>query len=181
MLCQLPATLLVEVLSYLSPYHVTVLEQASSHTRDVARLEGHWRERFIRLFGHPHSSADVPLHAAPHRGSAAHCRWLGTWRLSFYRELRERPHTLMSEARAAGLQYLLIHGSVYDVGPFLDLHPGGVGILLEQVEKGGDATRQFELYMHSDAARRMMRDFCVWDAAAAAGAHGTLRTLLLSS
>ncbi|TXT11035.1 hypothetical protein VHUM_01786 [Vanrija humicola] len=50
--------------------------------------------------------------------------------------------------------YLLISGKVYDVTQFLDEHPGGDEVLLE--EGGRDATEAFEDVGHSDEARDML-------------------------
>ncbi|WOO78908.1 Cytochrome b5 [Vanrija pseudolonga] len=50
--------------------------------------------------------------------------------------------------------YLLLSGKVYDVTQFLDEHPGGDEVLLE--EGGRDATEAFEDVGHSDEARDML-------------------------
>ncbi|KAL1410185.1 hypothetical protein Q8F55_004190 [Vanrija albida] len=50
--------------------------------------------------------------------------------------------------------YMLISGKVYDVTQFLDEHPGGDEVLLE--EGGRDATEAFEDVGHSDEARDML-------------------------
>ncbi|RSH84525.1 uncharacterized protein EHS24_006047 [Apiotrichum porosum] len=50
--------------------------------------------------------------------------------------------------------YLLISGKVYDATQFLDEHPGGDEVLLE--EAGRDGTEAFEDVGHSDEARDML-------------------------
>jgi len=49
---------------------------------------------------------------------------------------------------------VIIHNNVYDVTPFLNEHPGGEEVLMEQA--GKDATESFEDVGHSTDAREMM-------------------------
>ncbi|XP_043275079.1 cytochrome b5 isoform X2 [Venturia canescens] len=53
--------------------------------------------------------------------------------------------------------WLIIHNSVYNVTAFLNEHPGGEEVLLEQA--GNDATETFEDVGHSSDARQMMEPF----------------------
>jgi len=53
--------------------------------------------------------------------------------------------------------WLIIHDKVYDVTKFLEEHPGGEEVLLEQA--GKDATEAFEDVGHSTDAREMMKKF----------------------
>uniref|UniRef100_A0A674JW95 Cytochrome b5 heme-binding domain-containing protein n=1 Tax=Terrapene triunguis TaxID=2587831 RepID=A0A674JW95_9SAUR len=55
--------------------------------------------------------------------------------------------------------WLVIHGRVYDVGRFLDEHPGGEEVLLEQA--GRDATESFEDVGHSTDAREMLEEYFI--------------------
>ncbi|XP_066980371.1 cytochrome b5-like isoform X1 [Macrobrachium rosenbergii] len=55
--------------------------------------------------------------------------------------------------------YMVIHDKVYDVTKFLDEHPGGEEVLLEQA--GGNTTEAFEDVGHSTDARTMMADYYV--------------------
>jgi len=55
--------------------------------------------------------------------------------------------------------WLVIHDNVYDVTKFLEEHPGGEEVLLEQ--GGKDATEQFEDVGHSTDARTMMKDYLI--------------------
>lgn len=50
--------------------------------------------------------------------------------------------------------WLIIHNSVYDVTSFLNEHPGGEEVLLEQA--GSDGTEAFEDVGHSTDARELM-------------------------
>ncbi|KAH8084225.1 cytochrome b5-like heme/steroid binding domain-containing protein [Filobasidium floriforme] len=50
--------------------------------------------------------------------------------------------------------YMLLHDKVYDITPFLDEHPGGDEVLVE--EAGKDATEAFEDVGHSDEARAQL-------------------------
>jgi len=53
--------------------------------------------------------------------------------------------------------WIIIHDNVYDVTKFLEEHPGGEEVLLEQA--GKDATEHFEDVGHSTDARTMMKDY----------------------
>jgi len=55
--------------------------------------------------------------------------------------------------------WIVIHDQVYDVTKFLEEHPGGEEVLLEQA--GKDATEHFEDVGHSTDARTMMKDFLI--------------------
>jgi len=55
--------------------------------------------------------------------------------------------------------WIVIHDNVFDVTKFLEEHPGGEEVLLEQ--GGKDATENFEDVGHSTDARTMMKDYCV--------------------
>ncbi|KAG5671071.1 hypothetical protein PVAND_001285 [Polypedilum vanderplanki] len=53
--------------------------------------------------------------------------------------------------------YLVIHNDVYDVTNFLNEHPGGEEVLLEQA--GKEATEAFEDVGHSTDARELMKKY----------------------
>ncbi|NXA07674.1 CYB5B protein, partial [Sapayoa aenigma] len=55
--------------------------------------------------------------------------------------------------------WLVIHGRVYDVTRFLEEHPGGEEVLLEQA--GRDATECFEDVGHSTDAREMLKQYYI--------------------
>ncbi|XP_046585217.1 cytochrome b5-like isoform X1 [Haliotis rubra] len=55
--------------------------------------------------------------------------------------------------------WLIIHNQVYDVTKFLEEHPGGEEVLLEQA--GDDATESFEDVGHSTDARELMKDYLI--------------------
>ncbi|KAL7059258.1 hypothetical protein AAHC03_013772 [Spirometra sp. Aus1] len=55
--------------------------------------------------------------------------------------------------------WLVIHDKVYDVTNFIDEHPGGDEVILEQV--GGYATEPFEDVGHSDAAHEQLEKYCI--------------------
>ncbi|KAJ3194439.1 hypothetical protein HK101_002708 [Irineochytrium annulatum] len=57
--------------------------------------------------------------------------------------------------------WMVIEGKVYDITRFLDEHPGGEEVLLEQA--GTDATEAFEEIGHSDDARDLLKTFFVAD------------------
>ncbi|RIA98106.1 cytochrome b5-like heme/steroid binding domain-containing protein [Glomus cerebriforme] len=53
--------------------------------------------------------------------------------------------------------YVSIKGKVYDVTKFIDEHPGGEEVLLD--EAGRDATEAFEDVGHSDEAHGLLKGF----------------------
>jgi len=55
--------------------------------------------------------------------------------------------------------WLIIHDKIYDVTKFLEEHPGGEEVLLEQA--GKDGTEHFEDVGHSTDARTMMKEYLV--------------------
>ncbi|KAJ9102813.1 hypothetical protein QFC20_004920 [Naganishia adeliensis] len=57
--------------------------------------------------------------------------------------------------------YMLLHDKVYDCTKFLDDHPGGDEVMLE--EAGRDATEAFEDVGHSDEARELLGPMFVGD------------------
>ncbi|RUO95630.1 cytochrome b5-like heme/steroid binding domain-containing protein, partial [Jimgerdemannia flammicorona] len=57
--------------------------------------------------------------------------------------------------------YLIVHEKVYDVTKFIDEHPGGEEVLLD--EGGKDATEAFEDVGHSDDARELLKGLFVAD------------------
>ncbi|KAF5901287.1 cytochrome b5-like [Clarias magur] len=55
--------------------------------------------------------------------------------------------------------WLIIHDKVYDITRFLEEHPGGEEVLLEQA--GSDATESFEDVGHSTDAREMLQQYYI--------------------
>ena len=55
--------------------------------------------------------------------------------------------------------WIVLNNLVYDVTPFLPLHPGGAGFLLEVA--GEDATQEFEAAIHSESARMKAKQFLI--------------------
>ncbi|XP_056463488.1 cytochrome b5 [Gadus chalcogrammus] len=55
--------------------------------------------------------------------------------------------------------WLIIHDKVYDVSSFLEEHPGGEEVLLEQA--GADATESFEDVGHSIDAREILLQYFI--------------------
>lgn len=55
--------------------------------------------------------------------------------------------------------WIVIDGNVYDVGRFLDEHPGGEEVILELA--GMDATEGFDQIGHSDDARDLLKTMIV--------------------
>ncbi|KAJ2829235.1 hypothetical protein IWW50_000970 [Coemansia erecta] len=57
--------------------------------------------------------------------------------------------------------WIVIHDKVYDVTKFLDEHPGGEEVILENA--GKDSTNDFEDIGHSEDARDMLKDYYIGD------------------
>ncbi|XP_059373478.1 cytochrome b5-like [Carassius carassius] len=55
--------------------------------------------------------------------------------------------------------WLIIHDKVYDITRFMEEHPGGEEVLLEQA--GVDATESFEDVGHSTDAREMLQQYYI--------------------
>nr|XP_009857888.1 cytochrome b5 isoform X2 [Ciona intestinalis] len=55
--------------------------------------------------------------------------------------------------------WIVVHNKIYDVTKFLEEHPGGEEVLLEQA--GQDATESFEDVGHSSDAREMQKDYYI--------------------
>ncbi|XP_041077050.1 cytochrome b5-like [Polyodon spathula] len=55
--------------------------------------------------------------------------------------------------------WIIIHEKVYDVTRFLEEHPGGEEVLLEQA--AADATENFEDVGHSTDAREMLKQYFI--------------------
>ena len=52
-----------------------------------------------------------------------------------------------------------LHGHIFDITAFLNIHPGSPDTLM--VQSGKDATKYFEDMTHSSGARRLVQSFCV--------------------
>lgn len=65
----------------------------------------------------------------------------------------------VSEHKDNRSTWLVIHNNVYDVTPFLNEHPGGEEVLLEQA--GKEASDHFEDVGHSSDARDLMKKYQV--------------------
>ncbi|CAH3133793.1 unnamed protein product [Porites lobata] len=76
-------------------------------------------------------------------------------------EAETKKYTLeeVKKHNQAGSSWLVIDNKVYDVTKFLDEHPGGEEVLLEQA--GGDATESFEDVGHSSDARELLLTYLI--------------------
>lgn len=71
----------------------------------------------------------------------------------------------VAEHKVPNSYWIIIHGKVYDVTSFLDVHPGGRGILTKY--SGGDASKVFDDVNHSGVAKAQMEKFLVGEISAA--------------
>jgi len=74
-------------------------------------------------------------------------------------ELKQIRASEVSEHNSKRSTWLIIHDHVYDVTQFLDEHPGGEEVMLEQA--GKDATENFEDVGHSSDARDLMKTYLI--------------------
>lgn len=68
--------------------------------------------------------------------------------------VQEYTKAQIKEHNSKSSVWILIENDVYDVTPFLNEHPGGEEVLIEQA--GKEATEAFEDVGHSSDAREMM-------------------------
>mmetsp|Transcript_13636 Transcript_13636/g.27750 ORF Transcript_13636/g.27750 Transcript_13636/m.27750 type:complete len:709 (+) Transcript_13636:48-2174(+) len=98
--------------------------------------------------------------------------------LPFFTRAEVAKHKGPAGGPAGTEPYMILHNKVYDLRPLLGSHPGGDELLLSSA--GMDATKDFELFEHSEKARvRREQDMLVgyivpaesadWGAEAAAG------------
>ncbi|XP_073692929.1 cytochrome b5 type B [Garra rufa] len=73
--------------------------------------------------------------------------------VKYYRRAEVQAHNVSKEA------WLIIHDKVYDITDFMEEHPGGEEVLLEQA--GADATESFEDVGHSTDAREMLQQYYI--------------------
>lgn len=67
----------------------------------------------------------------------------------------------VSSHKSAKDCWMVIDGKVYDITKFIEEHPGGEEVLIEQA--GLDATESFEEIGHSDDARELLKKFYIGD------------------
>uniref|UniRef100_A0A1D1XKU4 Cytochrome b5 n=1 Tax=Anthurium amnicola TaxID=1678845 RepID=A0A1D1XKU4_9ARAE len=75
-------------------------------------------------------------------------------------ELKKIPNSEVRNHTSRNDCWLVIHGKVYDVTKFLDVHPGGHEIMLH-ASGSGDATQKFEDVGHSSSARKRMENYLI--------------------
>eukprot|EP00903_Cladosiphon_okamuranus_P006840 g6662.t1 len=129
--------------------------------------------------GHSGEHASLASHYCRYCSDSACCNY--SWRAAFFRAHRAKPRDLLRGlSRSTSTQQpqaprpcaIILHGRVHDLTEFATSHPGGSLILQEHAFT--DATAEFERFFHSREARRMARQFVVWDGQAAMGRRGTL-------
>lgn len=82
-------------------------------------------------------------------------------RRSVTRAVKLRGHALAASHTTPEDVWVVVRGQALDVSRFLQRHPGGAQILIEYA--GRDATRVFDLAMHSSAALSLLQEFVVFD------------------
>jgi len=74
-------------------------------------------------------------------------------------ELKKYSLKEVEEHSSCKSSWIVLHNLVYDVTKFLEEHPGGEEVLLEQA--GREATEAFEDVGHSTDARAMMKNYVI--------------------
>lgn len=72
-------------------------------------------------------------------------------------EIKKYSFNEIAEHNSCKTAWVVIKNGIYDVTKFLEEHPGGEEVLLEQA--GKDATEAFEDVGHSTDAREMMKQY----------------------
>lgn len=93
------------------------------------------------------SNGSTNTAAVEENGEATECG------VKYYTLEEIRAHNMSNDT------WLIIHDKVYDITGFLEEHPGGEEVLLEQA--GADATESFEDVGHSTDAREMLEQYLV--------------------
>mmetsp|Transcript_88066 Transcript_88066/g.221648 ORF Transcript_88066/g.221648 Transcript_88066/m.221648 type:complete len:722 (-) Transcript_88066:212-2377(-) len=134
--------------------------QVDAKTQQVAQL----REELRRLEGPSDEDIEAAKAGAARPGAAGEASKLSEEarfpRLKDITEGKELPFFTRAEvAKHKGspdghpgmAPYMILHNKVYDLTPLLQGHPGGDDVLLSRA--GTDATKDFELFEHSEKAR----------------------------
>jgi len=74
-------------------------------------------------------------------------------------ELKRYTKAQVSEHNSLKSSWVILDDKIYDVTKFLDEHPGGEEVLLEQA--GHDGTEAFEDVGHSSDAREMRKQYLI--------------------
>jgi cytochrome b5 len=74
-------------------------------------------------------------------------------------ELKQLTRDDVKQHNTSKSAWVILDDKVYDITKFLDEHPGGEEVLLEQA--GGDGTESFEDVGHSSDAREMRKQFLI--------------------
>jgi hypothetical protein len=119
------------LLSYLTPYEMMQLMQSSKATEKLCKTPHLWTRRIVDSLN--------TIEVASKLNEVQLARYKAFFIL-------HRLLILQISLKFDGV-CVVIHGNVYNVTNFIDLHPGGRDVLLEF--KGKDATREFTLANHS--------------------------------
>ncbi|XP_054469174.1 cytochrome b5 isoform X2 [Anoplopoma fimbria] len=98
---------------------------------------------------------DMPIHTACESANGTNIEENGgaVEGVTYYTLEEIRVHNMSTDT------WLIIKDKVYDITGFLEEHPGGEEVLIEQA--GSDATESFEDVGHSTDAREMLQQYYV--------------------
>ena len=149
LLVELPSELMIEILSRCdTPSAILTAAATCRQIHSVALSDAAWRAAFEEHFSVVVQYAFGGVCQAPPTGEC----WL-----SFYQRFAV---SWMERAYVErGLVLTVIDGRCFDVGGFLDDHPGDKQLLIAAA--GRDATEAFEYIEHSSHARRLMEAMAV--------------------
>eukprot|EP01013_Petalomonas_cantuscygni_P021667 TRINITY_DN4112_c0_g1_i1.p1 TRINITY_DN4112_c0_g1~~TRINITY_DN4112_c0_g1_i1.p1 ORF type:complete len:158 (+),score=22.88 TRINITY_DN4112_c0_g1_i1:63-476(+) len=81
-------------------------------------------------------------------------------------ELQQRkrviPNSELAKHNTSNDCWMAIYGKVYDVTAFLEDHPGGADVMLDQA--GKDATEEFDAIGHTESAKALLPKYYVGEA-----------------
>jgi cytochrome b involved in lipid metabolism len=144
-----PDTLL-HILSYLTPYDLTVTSQLSRSYREVSHHRSLWDAH----------TSQLPLQIIDNLSVAdAKVQYFVTIKMVSAQMLRDNEKLVIS-----------LRGDLYDLTYFASEHPGGDAILSEY--KGRDATVMFERVTHSATALKIRENLLTFSPKAVKGAAG---------
>ncbi|KAF0684617.1 Aste57867_23421 [Aphanomyces stellatus] len=98
------------------------------------------------------------------------------WRAYYFTHRLTRPFERMQLLLAEGRAVLVIGGRVYDVEPFIYIHPGGHRVITDVI--GTDATDTWLQFEHSDGAKASMAELEVRDTLVPAPMRGTIGSVV---
>jgi len=120
--------------------------------KELRRLEGPSEEDIQAMkVSRGAKGADVPKGGEDARYPKLADVWASKGELPFYSRAEVAKHKGPAGGAAGTEPWMIIHNKVYDLTKLMGAHPGGDELLMKSA--GLDATKEFELFEHSEKAR----------------------------